>query len=80
MVLGIIVGIFLGYASSLLMVQNIKGYVVVVTIILMFILSRISSPKKIRKMSYSKVMFLNFLSGMVFAYGMVLLFFFIISE
>ncbi len=79
LVFGIILGVLLGYVSSFLIPQDITGYTVVAIIVLMLILGRLSSPKRTRKMSYSKVVFLNFLSGIVFGYGMVLLFLFIAS-
>lgn len=79
LIFGIVLGVFLGYASSFLMPQDITGYAVVAAMVLMLILSRLSSPRRTRKMPYNKVVFLNLLSGIVFGYGIVLLFLFIAS-
>lgn len=77
LILGAIIGGFLGYASSMIMAQNIMGYMVIVAVILMFILGRLSSPKRVRRMPYNRAALLYLLSGIVFGYGMILLLLFV---
>ncbi len=73
LVFGIIMGGFLGYMSSPILSQDVRGYVIIVAIVLMFILGRVSSPRRTRRMPPARVSLLNFLSGLVFGYGIVLL-------
>ncbi len=77
--LGITLGLVLGYSSSFFVSSDVLGYMVVVTIVLMLILSRLSSPKRTRRMSQHRIALLNFLSGLVFGYGIMLLLLFIAS-
>ncbi len=75
--LGILVGGALGYASTLVMNKSITGYTLVGTIIVMLVLSRLTSPRRTRKMTEGKVLLLHFLSGIVFGFGIILLLLFV---